>query len=1287
MARDGRKRDEETLISGVRLTDLKDTEGIVNKLAEHLNKLKRSVNSPANEGPSNANEGKDGDIRLFKDTADDGSVGYFIEGKFGNNWAVQRLSLVVHNEEAGDSSSANESFGSESYSLSDLDSLNAAAVTFLNLQANGDVGVTGNTVSEGNHTHDHDTLANNGGNGHHAEIETHMNNDDLHREANTSAISTASVHNGVIDAIPGGSSTWAPSDHEHVLDQSKTYSFTNLLSVAKDSDAAAALTVTNNDDEPAIKATALSGLAIETNGDVKIDGDAEITGSITVAFGEAAAGGATIGDDTSIDGVLTVTGDISGDEDLSIDKDVNLNGPLTGGAVTDDYDTTIWGKTYHKHLVEIDHQLGVGEKHLTLTNSVGNYGTFEVDNNGTMYVHASGNVEIHPDIDGSGTDPRILPKGDSLVDIGYINRRFRSLFVSEIYAEKFIAQEVLATTGGRIMVAPTTNLIQDLGDDVTDTTIEVEHNNLNDEDFIMLRSYNVNAIEDNSEDEDGLPVTFEVMTVASGPSTVDNGSDPDTYEYTVVRNTDGSGLTTWSKSDAVVNIGHEAGDGWIELTATKTMLQTLGPSISMYARPSDTSTWDDASVVAHIGDIDTFAGISGTRFGAAFGKNLTSQATAVSDPFTGLLVDEADGVTIYNTPFKQYYGTSLNAYIGPDAAGNTALVIGEGLSEASQGVWTNSKLLFSKSAGGEYVLTIDGDVSLTGYNTNSWPFLETQAEVVEAMSNMTDTASPSGDGFYLNTDYIGYYKSGGAETEWPIQLGNVGSNQYAYIGNTDKTNYLEYNSGTLTVKGTLISESETETYASCYEIGSEDNSTSTDLVDIWVPYPNSIGHWQYKHPFYVPLTAKKVKVEVIVKDVESSNNYLILNNLRISANDGMSVGANNVFQTLVFEVPEIDENSEVFNGISHSSFQTEYPGVTEQIFKDSVNYLSFHITPTEYGADKYEVHYIKVSYELDSVTSGLTIDDDENFEDNISDVTSDIIIGDGSIILGNLEGNSIETYGKVDYTTTDSGIWMGMIDEDQPGINIGDATNYLKYDGTNLLVKGAASGFEWDGTSFTIGDYSGGVGIKYNTSSGSLDVKGGQLTSTNIGAGVLDAGKCLANPDAGFGGTPQTVPFVLMASGWDNTTDFPTFHDEDPGPLDVPGSSLHFENVAVGAICHVWSNWRTSVGTMSFDPGDGPAPEVSYNGGTTWSTISSYAGGVGSVAPAPWMGFSGSGLSVYHAIDMNFSFYVGHDMFDTDNLHTTGPHKHTMQIRWNSDTVNHGNNIMSQTSAIIYNMP
>jgi hypothetical protein len=85
-----------------------------------------------------------------------------------------------------------------------------------------------------------------------------------------------------------------------------------------------------------------------------------------------------------------------------------------------------------------------------------NYADFSVDSGGTLNVDTIGDIVLDP----GGND--VLPGGTIEDDLGAYDTMWRTLYAAELYVETLVAASVLATIGGRIMVAPTTYLTASL---------------------------------------------------------------------------------------------------------------------------------------------------------------------------------------------------------------------------------------------------------------------------------------------------------------------------------------------------------------------------------------------------------------------------------------------------------------------------------------------------------------------------------------------------------------------------------------------------------------------------------------------------------------------------------------------------------------------------------------------------------------------------------------------------------------------------------------------------------
>lgn len=127
------------------------------------------------------------------------------------------------------------------------------------------------------------------------------------------------------------------------------------------------------------------------------------------------------------------------------------------------------------------------------------------------------------------TSERLNPAGSTQIDLGDYNRKWRTLYAAELYVEVLVAQSVMATIGGRIMVAPTTKLIADVN--AYQMYIDVKDNSLFNGDYVRLETA-----------PGGLP-QVEEMRVVSVPTTITGG-----FRYNVLRKVDTPYVATLIRS-------------------------------------------------------------------------------------------------------------------------------------------------------------------------------------------------------------------------------------------------------------------------------------------------------------------------------------------------------------------------------------------------------------------------------------------------------------------------------------------------------------------------------------------------------------------------------------------------------------------------------------------------------------------------------------------------------------------------------------------------------------------
>jgi hypothetical protein len=240
-------------------------------------------------------------------------------------------------------------------------------------------------------------------------------------------------------------------------------------------------------------------------------------------------------------------------------------------------------------------------------------------------IYSSGDLTLAP----AGDD--IMPSAGGTINLGSLTTKFGALHASELWVETLVAQDTMATIGGRVLVAPTTSLVADLT--TSATTIHVKNN--------TLAGHKV-ALEANGE--------VEWMAVTSSAS----GSTGN-YTYTVTRDLDGSGANAWPSGTAVLDTG-TTGDGYIDLYSVNGLIpgSTDGPTIVGNVRTG--TTWNNIAPRWAIGNLDGLYGYSTTTYGAAFG-----------DPDgSWLKVDATNGV-------RMGYGSNDYLTLSTDGAARLAL--------------------------------------------------------------------------------------------------------------------------------------------------------------------------------------------------------------------------------------------------------------------------------------------------------------------------------------------------------------------------------------------------------------------------------------------------------------------------------------------------------------------------------------------------------------------------------------------------------------------------------------
>jgi hypothetical protein len=364
-------------------------------------------------------------------------------------------------------------------------------------------------------------------------------------------------------------------------------------------------------------------------------------------------------------------------------------------------------------------------------------------------IYSSGDITMAP------AGGEVLPDVGGTRNLGTLTRKWGAVNAAELWVETLVAQDTMATIGGRVLVAPTTSLVADLT--TSATTIHVKANTLASGDRVVLQSNG----------------NLEWMAVTSSAS-----GSAGNYSYSVTRNLDGSGANTWSAGDAVLDTG-ASGDGYIDLYSVDGLIpgSTAGPTIVGNVRTG--TTWSAVEPRWAIGNLEGLYGYSSATYGAAFG-----------DPDGAWLkVDASNGVRI---------GYSGQTTIGISSSGAAQVT----LSPQPSTDWDLGAFKFATSTGSLGMAGVADDdtrtktLALAAYDeddggTTGFASVSvtanyhehdasTQAEIILNSSNASTNISLSADDFItISAPLIKVTSSGGANVAQSSEpLNNIYATTY-----------------------------------------------------------------------------------------------------------------------------------------------------------------------------------------------------------------------------------------------------------------------------------------------------------------------------------------------------------------------------------------------------------------------------------------------------------------------------------------------------------------------------
>lgn len=341
-------------------------------------------------------------------------------------------------------------------------------------------------------------------------------------------------------------------------------------------------------------------------------------------------------------------------------------------------------------------------------------------------VGASANLNLNPGgdvvFDPTGND--LLPATGYDLNLGSLQKKYLTLHAAELWVETLVAQNTIATIGGRILVGPTTTLVLDLADSASLAVVKhnewalfdtvyleangkvefaqvnvyaaitavstvgdwIEIANDNTGTFPAGRYFTIYGstgndgewVVESSSYDGGTNRTRITVTGDITNATADGyifylgrqGVGP--FTYRVTRNLDGSGANDWHAGDAVFNTGN-VGDGFIDLYSVRGVKSGYGPTIVGNVRNS--ATFNDWSEHWAIGNLENIYGYGVTAYGAAFGRYANDSSFLTADATNGIrILKRAAGA---NTVLAQWAMDGAIT-IGEVAAGQSNVLISAG---------------------------------------------------------------------------------------------------------------------------------------------------------------------------------------------------------------------------------------------------------------------------------------------------------------------------------------------------------------------------------------------------------------------------------------------------------------------------------------------------------------------------------------------------------------------------------------------------------------------------------
>ena len=467
--------------------------------------------------------------------------------------------------------------------------------------------------------------------------------------------------------------------------------------------------------------------------------------------------------------------------------------------------------------------------------------------------------------------------------------------------------------------------------------------------------------------------------------------------------------------------------------------------------------------------------------------------------------------------FKWYKKAGVSAPTYNMLLGSTGITSSYTLSAAGNYLWWDGTTLTLKGS----LLLPDGSsaVSSSGVSAIATATLAPTASAVftDSTGAIVKTPSPTSAGLYLGSNNLGYYNG----SAWKTYMANNG-NFYLSGPNGDS---LTWANGYLTINGAInLTGGQAATdIATANSNASTANSTANTA--------NSTANTANSN---VSTLSGKVKTDSngkLITDASPSGSGLFLGQTYMGyyvggnwnsyfKNDGTfafnGTGSNSIYwngSTLTVRgTIKVSDGTEVTSTVisnANSALQNNDTGKNLGLSGGTVGGVTINSNSLTLGTGTYgnsnTAFYVG--------NSGFSLGSNLTWDNSTLTINGSIAIADNS-------GNAVKQ-GKTSYGSG-TGFWLGDV-SGTAKFDIGNSSNYMRWDGSNLNIHGVQTD---DGIIVT--SY---VGLRYVNNSGVLTVTGGQANGISNGAQIDFAGNTSAAPgvlslNAGVGGGTGYIRFA-----------------------------------------------------------------------------------------------------------------------------------------------------------------